>query len=69
MTRTTKRRRRKNLTYKILSIIGTIILVLLFIWIAFSIVEVWMHNATLSFAQPYVYSNFNLFEIMFKLFG
>ena len=52
--------------YSILYSISLLVSIILLLWFAFSVVEVWIHNDTIHSANPYEYSDFNLFELMGK---
>lgn len=54
-------------THVLFSALFKIVLVLFAAWFGFSLVEVWIHNASMLSAQPYEYSPFNLFEVLMNL--
>jgi hypothetical protein len=64
--RSYRRRHRKltvgNVLYSLMMLVSIIFL----LWFAFSVVEVWVHNDTIHSANPYEYSDFNLFDLMTK---
>lgn len=51
-------------TCKIIRAIATVALILFAVWFGWSIIEVWMHNATMLDTNPYQYSDFNMFQMM-----
>lgn len=49
---------------QIVRILFIIASVLFAAWFGWSLIEVWVHNATLFDPEPYQYSSFNLFELL-----
>ena len=54
-------------THKLLSILIKVAIYVFLLWFAFSLFEVWMHNATLFDENPYKYSDINLFEWLMNM--
>ena len=52
------------ITCKIIRALFIVAAVLFAAWFFWSVVEVWIHNATMLDPNPYQYSNFNLFELL-----
>ena len=70
MTKKTKRNIAKTLifTYHTLNFLAVAMFVLFLIWIAFSFIEVQIHNWTMLSDNPYKYSGINFFGKMMEWF-
>ena len=67
MRRNRRAHRQLNL-YNTLYSVSLLLSIMLLLWFAFSVVEVWIHNDTINSLNTYEYSDFNLFELIVKHF-
>lgn len=55
------------ITCKIVRVLFVMVLILFAAWFGWSLVEVWIHNATMLDPTPHQYSSINLFELLMSL--